>query len=133
MALSAKIFIIIAVVLLLGIIVFPLFNRWQFNRLAPELQVRAIMKQANSLAFFKNVSKGRSGRMYFVKNKRKILVFDWVLDGGNMLVINKNPFSNWDYPEEKEALNEDDCKFVLDAVEKYNKKHAVKLVFKNQE
>ena len=60
--------------------------------------------------------------MYFVKNKRKILVFDWVLDGGNMIVINKNPFSNWDYPEEKEALNEDDCKFVLDAVEKYNKK-----------
>ena len=126
-----QIVLIIAAVLVLGIVIFPLINRRQFRKLAPELQVRVIMKQANGLIYFKNVSSGSHGKMYYVKNKRKILVFDWVLEDGNMLVINENPFEKWDYPEEREALNADERKQLSEEIEKYNRKHSVKLIFKD--
>jgi len=128
---GTQIAVIIAVVLLLGIVILPLINRAQFRRLPPEQQVSVIMRQAKKLIFFKNVSKGKSGTLYYVKNKRKILAFDWVLDNGNMLVTNDNPFERWDYPEEKEPLNEDEKKQLFEEIEKYNKKNPVKLVFKN--
>ena len=123
--------VIIAVaVLVLGIIVFPLINRSQFRNLSPDQQIRIIMKEAKGLIYFKNVSKGSSGVLFYVKNKRKILAFPWVLDGSNMLCTKKEPFSNWDYPEDKQPLNEDELKQLKEELEKFNKKNPVKIVFK---
>ncbi len=122
--------IIVAVVLLLGIIVFPLINRRQFRNLPPDQQIRIIMKEAKGLAYFKNVSKGSSGVLFYVKNKRKILALPWVIDGSSMLCTKENPFSNWDYPEDKQPINEDELKQLKEELEKFNKKNPVKIVFK---
>ena len=100
-----QIIILVVVILVLGIIVFPLINRRQFINLEPDQQIRLIMKEAKGLVYFKNVSKGSTGVLFYVKNKRKILALPWVLDGGNMLCTKKNPFSNWDYPEDKQEIN----------------------------
>lgn len=127
---TTQIIVIVAVILVLGIIIFPLINRWQFRRLPPDQQVRIIMKQAKGLIFFKNVSKGSSGVLYYVKNKRKILAFPWVLSDGHMLCTRSNPFERWDYPEERQPLNEDELKQLGGELEKYNKKNPVKIVFK---
>ena len=80
--------------------------------------------------YFKNVSKGSTGVLFYVKNKRKILALPWVLDGGNMLCTKKNPFSNWDYPEDKQEINQDELAQLKDELEKYDKKNTVKIVFK---
>ncbi len=128
---TTQIVLITAVaVLVLGIIVLPLFNRRQFRRLDPNLQIRIIMKEAKGLIYFKNVSNGTSGNLYYVKNKRKILVFPWVLSQGNMLVTRQDPFKCWDYPAEHEPLNSDELKQLLEEIEKYNKKNPIKLIFK---
>ncbi len=127
---TTQIIIIVVVVLVLGIIIFPLINRSQFRNLPPEQQVRIIMKEAKGLIYFKNVSKGRSGILYYVKNKRKILAFPWTLSDGEMLCTRENPFERWDYPEEQEPLNEDELKQLLSELEKYNKKNPVKIIFK---
>ena len=103
-----QIIILVVVILVLGIIVFPLINRRQFINLEPNQQIRLIMKEAKGLVYFKNVSKGSTGVLFYVKNKRKILALPWVLDGGNMLCTKKNPFSNWDYPEDKQEINQDE-------------------------
>lgn len=126
---ASQIIIIIAVILVLGIIIFPLINRQQFRNLPPDQQVRIIMKEATGLIYFKNVSKGSTGLLYYVKNKRKILVFPWTLKGGNMVCTRKNPFERWDYPEERQPLNEDELKQLGEELKKYNKKNHVKLVF----
>ncbi|MGN0534116.1 MAG: hypothetical protein ACI4IK_07125 [Eubacterium sp.] len=122
--------IIGAVLIVLGVIVFPLINRRSFRNLPPEHQIRIIMKEAKGLIYFKNVSKGTTGVLYYVKNKRKILVFPWALDGGNMLCTRENPFERWDYPEEREPLNADELNQLHEELEKYNKKSPVKLIFK---
>lgn len=127
---ASQIIIIVAVVLVLGIIIFPLINRQQFRNLPFDQQVRILMKEAKGLAYFKNVSKGSSGILYYVKNKRKILAFPWVLSDGKMLCTRDNPFEHWDYPEEQEPLNEDELKQLKEELEKYNKKNPVKIVFK---
>lgn len=106
-----QIIIIVAVVILLGVIVLPLFNRQQFRRLPYDQQILAIMKQANKLVFWKNISHGRAGSLFFVKNKRKILVYPWVInENGQMLITKENPFDKWDYPEEHEPLSADEIK-----------------------
>lgn len=123
--------IIIAVVLVvLGVVIFPLINRRSFRNLPLDQQVRILMKEAKGLAYFKNVSKGSTGILYFVKNKRKILAFPWVLSDGKMLCTRKNPFERWDYPEEKELINDDELKQLAEELEKFNKKNPVKIVFK---
>lgn len=127
---ATQIIIIIVVVLILGIVVFPLINRHQFRNLPPDQQVRIIMKQAKGLIYFKNVSSGSTGNLYYVKNKRKILVFPWVISDGNMLCTRKNPFEHWDYPEEKQPLNDDELRQLQEELEKFNKKNPVKLIFK---
>lgn len=127
---AEQIIIIAAVVLVLGIVVFPLINRRQFRNLPPDQQVRILMKEAKGLIYFKNVSSGSTGILYYVKNKRKILTFPWVLADGKMLCTRENPFERWDYPEEREPLNEDELKQLNDELEKYNKKNPVKIVFK---
>ncbi|MCM1284578.1 MAG: hypothetical protein NC213_02900 [Acetobacter sp.] len=126
-----QIIIIAAVVLVvLSVIIFPVINRRSFRNLPPEQQVRIIMKEAKGLVYFKNVSKGSTGVLYYVKNKRKILCFPWVLADGKMVCTRKNPFDHWDYPEEQEALNVDELKQLGEELKKYNKKNPVKLVFK---
>lgn len=124
-----QIVIIVAVVLVLGIIVFPLINRRQFRNLPPDQQIRILMKEAKGLVYFKNVSKGITGVLFYVKNKRKILAFPWVLEDGKMVCKRENPFERWDYPEEKQPLNEDELKQLSEELEKYNKKNPVKIVF----
>lgn len=125
-----KIAIIIGALLLFGIVVFPLVNRHSFKRLPTDQKIRVLMKQAKGLTYFKNVSSGRTGTLYYVKNKRKILVLPWVLADGKMLCTRKNPFERWDYPEEKEPLNSDELNQLYEALDNYNKKNAVKIFFK---
>lgn len=124
------IIIVITVILVLGIIVFPLINRRSFNKLPPDQKIRILMKEANSMAYFKNVSSGSTGVLYFVKNRRKILAFPWKLVDGHMLCSRKNPFEHWDYPEEQAPLTDDEQKLTLAELEKYNKKSTVKIYFK---
>lgn len=125
-----QIIIIIVVIILLGVIVLPLFNRWQFKRLPVDQQVLTIMKQAKTLIFFKNVSNGRTGNLFYVKNKRKILVYPWALDeNGRMVILKKNPFDNWNYPEDKAPLNEDEIRQAREELYKYSEKSIVKLAF----
>jgi hypothetical protein len=126
---KSQIIILILVILALGIIILPLFNRRQFRNLPADQQIRIIMKEAKGLIFFKNVTKGNVGVLYYVKNKRKILSFPWVLVDGKMLCAKKNPFKNWDYPEEHELLNDDELAQLSDELEKYNKKNPVKIYF----
>lgn len=124
------IIIIIAVVALLGAVVLPLFNRQQFRRLPYDQQILAIMKQANKLVFWKNISRGRAGSLFFVKNKRKILVYPWVInENGQMLITKENPFDKWDYPEEHEPLSADEIKQAREELYAYADKSAVKIVF----
>lgn len=125
-----QIIIIVAVVILLGVIVLPLFNRQQFRRLPYDQQILAIMKQANKLVFWKNISHGRVGSLFFVKNKRKILVYPWVInENGQMLITKENPFDKWDYPEEHEPLSADEIKQAREELYAYADKSAVKIVF----
>lgn len=125
-----QIIIIVAVVILLGVIVLPLFNRQQFRRLPYDQQILAIMKQANKLLFWKNISHGRAGSLFFVKNKRKILVYPWVInENGQMLITKENPFDKWDYPEEHEPLSADEIKQAREELYAYADKSAVKIVF----
>ena len=127
---AQQIIIIVVVLIVLGVIVFPVINRRSFRNLPPDQQIRILMKEAKGLAYFKNVSKGSTGILYFVKNKRKILVFPWVLSDGKMLCTRKNPFERWDYPEEKELINENELKQLSEELENFNKKNPVKIVFK---
>lgn len=125
-----QIVILAAVIVLLGTVILPLINRSQFKRLPADQQVLAIMKQAKKLVYWKNISNGRTGNLFYVKNKRKILVYPWVLDEqGRMVILKKNPFDNWDYPEEKEPLNDDEIKQAREELLKYSEKALVKLVF----
>ena len=125
-----QIIIIVAVVILLGVIVLPLFNRQHFRRLPYDQQILAIMKQANKLVFWKNISHGRAGSLFFVKNKRKILVYPWVInENGQMLITKENPFDKWDYPEEHEPLSADEIKQAREELYAYADKSAVKIVF----
>lgn len=126
-----QIVIIVAVILILGIIIFPIINRHQFRNLPPEQQVRILMKEAKGLIYFKNVSKGSKGTLFYVKNKRKILAFPWVLSDGKMICTRKHPFEKWDYPEEQEPLNDDELAQVKKEIENFNKKNPVKIVFNN--
>jgi hypothetical protein len=127
---SQIIIVVIIVLVVLGVIVFPIINRRSFRNLPREQQIRIIMKEAKGLVYFKNVSKGSTGVLFYVKNKRKILLFPWVLQDGKMLCTRNNPTERWDYPEEREPLNEDELKQLSEELEKYNKKNPVKLIFK---
>ncbi len=125
-----QIIIIIAVVIAVGVTVLPAFNRWQFKRLPYDQQVLTIMKQAKGLIFWKNISHGRTGSLFYVKNKRKILVYPWMLDvNGRMAIQKEDPFDFWDYPEDHPALNEDERKQAREELKKYSHKSAVKIVF----
>ena len=122
--------IIIALLILLGVFIFPIINRRSFNRLPDDQKIRVLMKEAKGLAYFKNVSMGDKGVLYFVKNKRKILALPWTLQNGNMLCTLETPFDNWDYPEERQAINPDELQIINEQITKYNNKNTVKILFK---
>ena len=122
--------LIIIGVLLLGIFVFPIINRLQFKRMPFEQQIRLLMKQAKGLTFFKNISYGSKGTLVYIKNKRKILTYPWILADGKMLCTKDNPFDFWDYPEEHPKFSEDEKKQALEELEKFNNKSIVKLYLK---
>ena len=124
------IILIIIGVLFLGLIVFPIINRYQFRRLPFDQQIRILMKQARGLVFFKNISYGKKGTLIYIKNKRKILTYPWVLVDGKMLCSKEKPFESWDYPEDKPPLSEDEKKQALEELEKFNEKSIVKLYIK---
>ena len=126
-------FIVAAVVIFIGIFVIPIINKYQLKRMTVEQQIRVLMKQADKLIFFKNISDGRKGNLIYIKNKRKILVYPWVLIDGKMLCTRKNPFDHWDYPEEKAPLTEDEKKQAAEELEKYNKNKPVKLYLQGGE
>lgn len=127
------ILIILAILLVFGIIVFPIINRVQFKRMPFDQQIRILMKQANKLVFWKNISYGTKGTLIYIKNKRKILTFPWVLMDGRMLCTKQNPFEKWDYPEDALPMNEDEIKQARDELEKYNDKSVIKLYLQNNE
>lgn len=129
-----QIIIIVAVVLLiLGIFIFPIINRNQLKNLPFDQQIRILMKQANKLIYWKNISSGNKGVLIYIKNKRKILSFPWVLIDGKMLCTRANPLERWDYPEEKQPLTDDEVNQVLDELEKYNSKNPVKLYLQDND
>lgn len=122
--------LVILGVLLLGLIVFPLISRYQFKTMTFDQQIRILMKQAKGLIYFKNISYGSKGSLIYIKNKRKILIYPWVLADGKMLCTKENPFENWDYPEEKPPLSEEEKIQALEELEKYNNKSIIKLYLK---
>lgn len=124
-----QIVIIVCVIILLGVVIFPLINRKQFRNLPREQKIRILMKEADSLSYFKNVSNGSSGTLYFVKNRRKILELPWKLVGGKMLCIRDYPFKRWDYPEDAVPISEEEQILLNKSIENFNKKSAVKIVF----
>lgn len=126
---AQQVIILVVVLVVLGVVIFPLINRRSFRNLPPDQQIRILMKEAKGLVYFKNVSKGSTGVLYYVKNKRKILAFPWVLKDGKMLCARNAPFERWDYPEEKELINKDELKQLMEELEKFNKKNPVKIFF----
>ena len=117
----------VIVLIVLGIIILPLINKRQFRKMPFDQQVRILMKQAKGLVYFKNVSHGSKGTLIYVKNKRKILIYPWVLADGKMLCTKENPFTVWDYPEEHPEMSADEIKQAVEELEKYNDKSLVKL------
>ncbi len=123
-----KVYIAIAVIVLiiLGVFIIPAVNRHQLKNMPFDQQIRILIKQANKLIYWKNISSGTKGTLIYIKNKRKILSFPWVLVDGKMLCTRANPLERWDYPEEKQPLTDDEVKQVLEELEKYNSKNPVK-------
>lgn len=127
MPLPLIICISVAVIISLGVAVFPAINKHQLKNMPYDQQIRIIMKGANKLHYFKNITNGTKGTLIYVKNKRKILSYPWVLVDGKMICTKANPFDKWDYPEEQPPLTEDEIKLAIAELEKYNKHCAVKL------
>lgn len=123
--------IVIAVIILLGIFIIPIINKAQFKQMPFDQQIRILMKSANKLVYWKNISYGNKGTLIFIKNKRKILAFPWVLVDGKLLCTKDDPFDHWDYPEDKPKLNDDEINQVINELEKFNSKSVVKIYFKD--
>lgn len=124
------IIIVVVALVILGVIILPLFNRSQFKKLPIEQKIRIIMKQANKLVYFKNISSGRNGYLCYVKNKRKILIYPWVInEKGEMEITKKNPFDRWDYPEKNEKLSSEEVSQAREELKKYSKKSPVRIVW----
>ena len=119
--------ILITIFILLGVVIFPYLNRQQFSKLPDEQKVRVLMKEATGLIYFKNVSQGTSGTLYYVKNKRKIYTYPWELRDGKMLCTREALFDKWDYPEENPDFSDEEIAQALGELEKYNNKNTVKL------
>ncbi len=123
----------VAVLLLLGIIIFPVINRNQLKKMPYDQQIRILMKEAKGLIYFKNISNGTKGALVYIKNKRKILYYPWVLVEDKMICTKKKPYTNWDYPEEHPKFSEEEIKQAKEALVEYNKNKQIKLYLQNEE
>lgn len=130
---TSLIILIVVVVIALGAVIFPVLNKRQLKKMPYEQQIRILMKQAKGLDYFKNISNGNKGALVYIKNKRKILYYPWVLADGKMVCTKKNPYDNWDYPEEHEPFREDEILQAQRALSDYNKHSSVKLYLLNDE
>jgi hypothetical protein len=131
---KAQIIILVAVVLVvLGVIIFPQINKRQLKNMPFDQQVRILMKQANKLIYWKNIPSGTKGVLIYIKNKRKILVYPWVLIEGKMLCTKDNPFDHWDYPEEHPKMSDEEIIQARKELEKYNNKTSIKLYLQNSD
>lgn len=128
-----QIIIVLLVIVFLGVLIIPTINKRQFKKMPFDQQIRILMKEANKLIYFKNISDGSKGNLIYIKNKRKILVYPWVLIDGKMLCTKENPFEHWDYPEEKSPLTDDEIKQAIEELDKYNKNKPVKLYLQDKE
>lgn len=124
--------IVMAAIVVFGVIIFPIINRIQFNKIPFDQKIRILMKQANKLVYWKNISYGTKGHLVYIKNKRKILVYPWVLVDGKMLCTKANPYECWDYPEEHPPLTDDETDQAIQELNKYNSKSAVKLYLQSK-
>ena len=61
-----QIIILVVVILVLGIIVFPLINRRQFINLEPDQQIRLIMLEAKGRVYCIYVSMGSTVVLFYV-------------------------------------------------------------------
>ena len=46
-----------------------------------------------------------------------------------MIILKENPFDNWNYPEEKEPLTDDEIKQAREELINYSDKSLVKILF----
>lgn len=124
---KTAIILIVAAVIILGAVIFPLVNKRQLKNMPYDQQIRILMKQAKGLDYFKNISNGNKGALVYIKNKRKILYYPWVLADGKMVCTKKNPYDNWDYPEEHPAFRDEEVLQAQRALADFNKHNSVKL------
>lgn len=127
-----QIALMIAVVLLLGLVLLPAFNRRQVRRMPQDQQILLIMKQAKGLHYIRNVSGGKQGFLYYVKNKRKILVYPWVRRGRARVITKKDPFNRWDYPEEQITLTPQEREQARQALADYARRSNQRIVWNDK-
>lgn len=127
-----QIALMIAVVLLLGLVLLPAFNRRQVRRMPQDQQILLIMKQAKGLHYIRNVSGGKQGFLYYVKNKRKILVYPWVRRGRARVITKKDPFDRWDYPEEQITLTPQEREQARQALADYARRSNQRIVWNDK-
>lgn len=130
---TKQIIIIVICAFVLLLIILPIINNRQLRRMPKAQQVRIIKKQAKKLIYFKNISNGTSGNLVYVKNKRKMLFYPWVLVDGKMLCTKENPFDKWDHPDDMPPMTQDEIAQAKQELEAYNKKNAIKLYLQNKD
>ncbi len=118
--------LVVVIFLLLSTVIFPALNKKQFEKMPFEQQVRVLMKQATGLSYFKNISGGSSGTLYYVKNKRKIYSYPWVMKDGKMICTRGDLFEKWDYPEDALPFSDEERELAIKELEIFNKKNFVK-------
>ncbi len=118
--------LVVVIFLLLSTVIFPALNKKQFEKMPFEQQVRILMKQATGLSYFKNISGGSSGTLYYVKNKRKIYSYPWVMKDGKMVCTRSDLFEKWDYPEDALPFSDEERELAIKELEIFNKKNFVK-------
>lgn len=124
------VFILIALVIiaLCVLFVFPIINNRYWNSMTVEQQCLWLTKKAKKYVEFKNLSFGAEGKLFYVVNKRKVLIYPWMLKDGNMLVTKENAFDFWSYPDR--ALTDEEIKKAKMDLEEFNEKSRVKLLYK---
>ena len=119
-------------ILVVGTMVFSQTNAHQFNAMSFDQQIRLLMKQANSNDYFKNISEGSQGKLVYIKNKRKIFVYPWVLVDGKMLCTRKRLYKNWDYPENHPPFTDEEAEHAMEELNNFNRKSVIKLYFPDE-
>lgn len=123
------IIVVVVVVLLIvgGLFVFPIVNNRVWNGLTEEQQCLTLTQKARKLTEFKNLSAGTDGRLYYVVNKRKVLIYPWRLNDGKMEIIKPDPFDRWNYPSR--ALTQEERQKAREDLDEYTQKHHVQIIY----